>query len=1061
MTLSKKKLFLAVLISVLAFGDGFDLLKKQNLWRSIGPFRGGRSTAVAGVPSQPNVFYFGCTGGGVWKTYDSGLTWEPISDKDFTTGSVGAIAVADSDPNVVYVGMGEEAIRGNISYGDGMYKSTDAGKTWKKIGLSDTQQISRIRIHPKNPELVYVAVEGHAWGPSEERGVFRSNDGGKTWKKILYKGPRAGAIDLTFDPSNANILYAATWEVWRNPWHLESGGPGSGIWKSTDGGDTWTDLSHAQGLPKGVEGRIGLAVSPVNPDRVWASVEAEDGGIFRSDNAGRTWTKTNEGRNLRQRAWYYSRIYADPKNAERVYVLNVQFHRSNDGGRTFSTIGQPHGDNHDMWIAPDDPDRFIESNDGGANVTQNGGKSWTPSTSQPTAQFYRVALDNDFPYNIYGAQQDNTTVRIASRTTEGSIDERAWFEVGGGESGWIAPLPSDPNIVFAGSYGGLVTRYDHHTGQLRNVTPWPDNPMGHPAGDLKERFQWTFPLLFSPHAPTTLYAASQRLFKSTDEGKSWTVISPDLTTNEKSRQATSGGPITKDNTSIEYYCTIFTVAESPVKKGVIWTGSDDGLVQVTQNGGESWSNVTPKDMPQWIMVNTVEASPYDPGTAYVAATNYKNDDNRPYLYKTTDYGKNWTRIDQLGKTGGIPNGAFTRVIREDPNYKGTLYVGTETGVYVSFDNGATWRSLNFNLPVVPIHDLAIHKAEKQLVAATHGRSFWILDDLDLVHQSATAPADDVHLFQPADAYRMPGGGFRLPGAATVGQNPAAGVTVYYNLKSKPAGEMTIEFLDSTGAVVRKFSTKDTPGPGRGGEGGGEAAAEEEGFGRGGAPARIPTETGLNRFTWNMHQGDASRFPGLVMWAGSVNGPAAAPGAYSVRLTVDGKTYTEKFTIKKDPRLKFSDTDYAAQLKLGLEIRDKLSAIHDGITKIRDARKQVDDLTARWKDDPAGKKIVDAGKALNDKMKAVEEALYQTKNQSSQDPLNFPIRLNNRLAALGGVVAEGDGAPTAQDYVVFKELTLEIDPQLAKLDEIMKKDLEEFNKTVRDANVPAVLVKDKK
>ncbi len=1055
MKVSARKLAFAVVIfSVFACADSFDLLKRQNLWRSIGPFRGGRVTAVAGVVSQPNVFYFGCTGGGVWKTTDAGLSWEPISDKDFTTGSVGAIAVSESDPNIVYVGMGEEAIRGNISYGDGVYKSTDAGKTWKKIGLADSQQISRIRIHPKNPDLVYVAVEGHAWGPHEERGVFRSKDGGKTWQKILYKGPRAGAIDLILDPTNASVLYAATWEVWRNPYHLESGGPGSGIWKSTDGGDTWTDLSHMQGLPKGVEGRIGLAVSPVNSERVWASVEAEDGGIFRSENGGRTWTKTNESRSLRQRAWYYSRIYADPKSLDTLYVLNVQFNRSIDGGRTFTTIRQPHGDNHDMWIAPDNPERFIESNDGGANVTQNGGKSWTPSTNQPTAQFYRVALDSDFPYNVYGAQQDNSTVRIASRTTEGAIDERAWFDVGGGESGWIAPLPSDPNIVFAGSYGGLITRYDHRTGQLRNVTAWPDNPMGHPAADLKERFQWTFPLLFSPHQPTTLYAASQHLFKSTDEGKTWTIISPDLTTNDQSRQATSGGPITKDNTSIEYYCTIFTVAESPVKKGVIWTGSDDGLVQVTQDGGAHWSNVTPKEMPQWIMVNTVEASPFDAGTAYVAATNYKNDDNKPYLYKTSDYGKTWTRIDQLGKTGGIPNGAFTRTIREDPNWKGTLYAGTETGVYASFDDGASWRPLNFNLPVVPIHDLAVHKGEKQLVAATHGRSFWILDDLDLIHQSATASADDaVHLFKPSDAYRMPGGGFRLPGAAAVGQNPAAGVTVYYNLKSKPSGEVSLEFLDASGAVVRKFSTKDVPAT--------PAAPDaEEAFGGGPGP-RVPAEAGLNHFTWNMRHTDASRFPGLIMWAGSVNGPAAVPGAYSVRLTVDGKAYTETFAIKKDPRLKFTDADYAAQLKLGIEIRDKLTAIHDDIAKVREARTQIDALTARWKDDPKGQKIVDAGKALNEKMKAVEEALYQTKNQSSQDPLNFPIRLNNRLAALGGVVAEGDGAPTAADLVVYKELVAEIDPELAKLDTILKKDLEDFNKTVRDANVPAVMLKEKK
>ena len=1050
----KKRLLLLLLVSVLAFADGIDLLKKELKWRLIGPFRGGRSTAVAGVVTQPNTFYFGATGGGVWKTTDAGLTWEPISDKDFTTGSVGAIAVSESDPNVVYVGMGEEAIRGNVSHGDGMYKSTDAGKTWKKVGLADTRQISRVRIHPRNPDLVYVAALGHTFGPNEERGVFRSSDGGKTWKKILYKGPKAGAVDLVFDPSNPNVLYAAFWESSRMPWNLESGGPGSGVWKSIDGGDTWSDLTRMPGMPKGTIGRIGITVSPANPDRLWAIVEADDGGVLRSDNAGRTWTRVNEQRMLRQRAWYYSRIYADPKNAERVYVLNVGFHRSNDGGRTFQSISQPHGDNHDLWIAPDNPDRMIESNDGGAAISQNAGRSWTTEGNQPTAQFYRVALDNDFPYNVYGAQQDNSTVRIASRTTGGGIDERAWWDVGGGESGWIAPHPKDPNIEFAGSYGGLITRYDHHTGQLRNVTAWPDNPMGHPAADLQERFQWNFPLLFSPH-DTTLYAASQRLFKSTDEGQSWTIISPDLTRNDRTKQGSSGGPITKDNTSIEYYCTIFTVAESPVKKGVIWTGSDDGLVQVTQNGGGSWSNVTPKDMPEWIQINSIEASPFDPATAYFAATMYKSDDYRPYLYKTTDYGKTWTRINQ-----GLPDNSFARVIREDPNWKGTLYAGTETGIWVSFDSGAKWQSLQLNLPVVPIHDLAIHKGEKQLVAATHGRAFWILDDLSLLRQatSTDVASKDVHLFQPSDVYRMPGGGFGRGGGAA-GQNPAAGVTVYFNLKAKPAGEVSLEFLDPSGAVVRKVSTKDATQPAAGDAG--ESGGEEEGGRRGGAPARLQADAGVNRFVWDMRHTDASRFPGLIMWAGNVRGPMSVPGNYQVRLTVDGKAVTEKFAIKKDPRLKFSDADYAAQLKLLIEIRDKLSAIHDGITKIRDVRKQADDLSARWKDDPRGKKVVDAAKALNEKMKTVEETLYQTKNQSSQDPLNYPIRLNNKLAALGGVVAEGDGAPTAQSYVVLKALTAEIDPQLKKLDEIMKKDLDDFNKTVHDANLPAVVVKEKK
>src|SRR5262245_9218628 len=692
-------------------------LLKGMQWRSIGPYRGGRSTAVAGVTSQPNVFYFGATGGGVWRTNDGGINWQPVADEYLKTGSVGAIGVSESDPNVVYVGMGESPIRGNVSHGDGVYKSTDSGKTWKHIGLEDTRQIARVRVHPRNSDIVYVAALGHVFGPNEQRGVFRSIDGGKNWTKVLYRSNKAGATDLILDPTNPNIIYAALWEVYRQPWTLESGGPGSGIFKSTDAGDTWTEITRNQGLPKGVIGNIGITVSPVNSDRVWAIVEAEEGGVFRSDNAGKSWTRTNEQRNLRQRAWYYTRIYADPKGADTVYVLNTGFYKSNDGGRTFTPIGVPHGDNHDLWIAPDDPQRMINSNDGGANVSFNGGRSWSEQ-DQPTAQFYRVALDNDFPYHIYGAQQDNSTVKIASRTSENGITTSDWYDVGGGESGWIAPSPKDSEITYAGSYDGLTTRYDHRTGQLRDINPYPNNPMGWGAAEIKYRFQWNFPLLFSPHDANTLYAAAQVLFKSHNEGQSWDVISPDLTRNDKSKQGPSGGPITKDNTSIEYYDTIFTVMESPIQAGTIWAGTDDGLVQLTRDGGKNWANVTPaKDiMPEWIQINSLDASPFDAGTAYVAATMYKYDDYKPYLYKTSDFGKSWKKI-----TNGIPNGAFTRVIREDPNKRGLLYAGTETGMYISFDDGANWQSMQLNLPVVPITDLAIHKREKELVAATQGR----------------------------------------------------------------------------------------------------------------------------------------------------------------------------------------------------------------------------------------------------------------------------------------------------------------------------------------------------
>jgi photosystem II stability/assembly factor-like uncharacterized protein len=1034
-------------------------------WRSIGPYRGGRVTAVAGVTSQPSVYYLGATGGGVWKSIDGGVNWLPVSDGFFGTGSVGGIGICESDPNVIYVGMGESPPRGNVSHGDGVYKSTDAGKTWKRIGLEDTRQIARVRVNPRNPDIVYVAAIGHIFGPNEQRGIFRSKDGGKSWEKILYRNDHTGAIDLILDPSNANILYAAFWEVRRTPYGFDSGGAGSGIFKSTDGGDTWTEITRNDGLPKGVIGKIGITVSPVNPDHVWAIVEAEDGGVFRSDDGGKKWAKVNEERKLRQRAWYYTRIYADPQNAESVYVLNTGFYRSNDGGKTFNAISVPHGDNHDLWLAPNDPQRMIESNDGGANVSVNGGKTWTDE-DQPTAQFYRVALDNDFPYHIYGAQQDNSTVRIASRTNDAGISREDWYDVGGGESGWVVPYPKDSEIVFAGSYGGLITRYDHHTGQLRNVSPWPDNPMGYGAGELKYRFQWNFPIVFSPHDTETIYAGANVLFKSTNQGQSWDVISPDLTRNDKSKLGPAGGPITKDNTSIEYYCTIFTVIESPVKAGVIWTGSDDGLVYVTRDSGKNWENVTPKNMPEWIQINSIDASPFDPAIAYVAATMYKSDDFRPYLYKTSDYGKTWTKI-----VGGIPDNAFTRVIREDPNRRGLLYAGTETGMYVSFNDGASWQSLQLNLPIVPITDLIIHKGEKDLIAATQGRSFWILDDLPVLHQMADAAnAGGAFLFKPEDTYRFQGGGFPLPPTATIGQNPPSGAVVYYYLEDKPAGQITLEFQDSSGHSIKKFTSRapepPPPAPGAGAppstppEQPQAPSGEEveEGAGARQGASRIPAEAGLNRFVWDLRYTDAARFPGLILWAGELRGPRAVPGHYQVKLTVGGKSFTQTFDVKKDPRLSTSQEDFVKQFDLLMKIRDKLTETHNAITRIREVRRQVNDLTRRLQGQPNSKAIMDAAKSLNAKMTVIEERLYQTKNQSSQDPLNYPIKLNNKLAAVAGVVAEADAAPTAQSYTVYEELVSKINTQLQLLEQVMRTDLSAFNQLVREQNIPAVIVR---
>jgi uncharacterized protein (DUF2164 family) len=688
---------------------------------------------------------------------------------------------------------------------------------------------------------------------------------------------------------------------------------------------------------------------------------------------------------------------------------------------------------------------MINSNDGGANVSYNGGRSWTEQ-DQPTAQFYRVALDQDFPYNIYGAQQDNSTVRIPSRTVDFGIDATHWYEVGGGESGWIAPYPKDSRIVFAGSYGGLLTRHDRRTGQERNVSPWPENPMGAGAADLKYRFQWNFPIVFSPHDAETIYAGANVLFRSTNQGQSWQPVSPDLTRNDKSKQGSSGGPITKDNTSIEYFCTIFTVMESAVQKGVIWAGSDDGLVHVTRDGSR-WENVTPRSdmMPEWIQINSIDASPHDAATAYVAATMYKLDDFKPYLYKTSDYGKTWKKI-----TSGIPDGAFTRVIREDPNKKGLLYAGTETGMYVSFDDGENWQPLQLNLPIVPITDLAVHKRERDLVAATQGRSFWVIDDLTVLHQLADAARADAYLFKPEEAYRMPGGGGFGGGGGSTGQNPPSGAVVYYYLKSKPQNEVKIELLDSAGKLIREFRSRpaDTQSE--------QPAAGGGPFG-GGQP-RITADAGLNRFVCDMRHKDAETFPGMILWAGMTRGPIAVPGAYQVRLTVDGRTQTQSFEWKKDPRIETTQADFQKQFDLLIKIRDKLTETHEAIIRIRDARRQVDDISARVKDQPEGKAIGDAAKALRGKMTAVEEELYQTKNQSSQDPLNYPIRLNNKLAALAGIVASADAAPTDQSYAVYEELTRKINAQLGKLEEIWKSDLPAFNKLVRDQNVPPVIVR---
>jgi photosystem II stability/assembly factor-like uncharacterized protein len=1005
-------------------------------WREVGPYRGGRVAAVEGIPQERETYYFGATGGGVWKTTDGGATWKNVSDGAFG-GSIGAVAVSAWDPNVVYVGTGEVTVRGNVSAGDGMWKSTDAGKTWKHVGLDDSRHITRIRVHPTNPDLVYAAVLGHLWGPSEMRGVYRSSDGGATWQRVLFVNNEVGAVDLAMDPANPRILYATTWRVKRTPWELSSGGEGSGLWRSTDGGDTWKELTDKPGMPKPPIGIIGIAVSPSNHDNLYAIVEAEEGGVFRSRDGGEHWRRVNGDRDLRQRAWYYSRIIADPKDEETVWVPNVRLHRSRDGGKTFEAVHAPHGDDHDLWIDPDDPRRMVEGNDGGACVTTDGGESWSTLDNQPTAQIYRVATDNHFPYRIYGAQQDNTALRILSRSDGRGIGERDWEPTAGGESGYVVPDPLNDDVVYGGSYGGLLVRLNHRTGEMRDLNIWPDNPMGWGAAELRYRFQWNFPIFFSPDDPKTLYAAAQMLFETRDGGQSWRQISPDLTRNDKSKQGPSGGPITKDNTSVEYYDTIFAAAESPVRAGVLWAGSDDGLVHVSRDGGASWSDVTPKGMPEWIQVNAIDPSPFDAAGAYVAATMYKLDDDRPYLYRTDDYGATWTKV-----TEGIPAEAFTRVVRADPVRRGLLFAGTERGAYVSFDDGAHWQSLQLDLPEVPVTDLAVKGDE--LVAATQGRGFWVLDGLAVLRQAQPGDAAAaLHLYQPATATRMRGSGGPAKG---MGENPPNGVVLYYVLKEAAAKDasLKLEILAGDGSVIRSFPDTEP-------EGGGE---EEEGFGPPHPPATLTARAGLNRFVWDMRAEGAARFPGMVLWAGSTRGPKVAPGRYQARLTVGKAVASTAFEIAADPRSSAPKADLQAQYDFLVEVRDTLSRVDRGVADIRKVKGYLDEMVKRLAGEDQ-REVVDAAQALEKKLTGIEEALYQTKNRSPEDPLNFPIRLNNKLASLASSVAIGDDRPTDQAVAVKRELTDEATRQLDALDAIWKSDLPAFNRLVRSHDIPAV------
>ena len=1015
-------------------------------WREVGPYRGGRSAAVVGIPNDPQTYYFGATGGGVWKTRDAGTSWENVSDGYFG-GSVGAVAVSEWDPNVVYVGLGEKTVRGNVSPGDGVWKSVDAGDSWTKLGLEDTQHISRIRVHPRDPDTAYLAAMGHLFGPNDERGVYRTTDGGETWEKILFVSADVGAVDLAMDPTNPRILYASFWRVRRTPYSLESGGEGSGLYKSVDGGDNWELISENDGFPGGTLGIIGIAVSPTNNKNLYAMVEAEDGGVYRSRDGGESWSRTNDDRNLRQRAWYYTRIYADPVDEESVYVLNVRFHYSKDGGRSFTEIDTPHGDNHDLWIDPADPLRMIQANDGGANVSFDRGLTWSPQSNQPTAQMYRVSTDNAFPYRLLGGQQDNSAVRIRSRSARGSvIGVRDWEPTAGGESGHIAAKPDNPDIVVGGSYGGLLRVVDHSTGISRAIDVWPDNPMGWGAAELKYRFQWNFPIVFSQHDPDILYVAADVLFRSDDLGQSWDTISPDLTRNDKSRMGSSGGPITKDNTSVEYYGTIFAFAESMHDEDVLWAGTDDGRLHVTRNGGRSWSEVTPSALPEWAMINSVDVHPFERGGAYVAATLYKSDDFRPLLYRTTDYGQTWTRI-----TDGIPRNHFTRALRADPDRRGLLYAGTEFGLYYSTDDGGSWQSLQLNLPQVPVTDLAVK--DGNLIAATQGRGYWILDDLAVLHQlNATTRRAAAHLYTPRPAIRLAAGS-RADDAGAAGTNPYPGVSIYYQLGDSVSDDTALELSVYTEDGDEPIWTW-TRVPG-------DEDDEEQESGPNAPPdTRVLTaDAGLNRHVWNLRYPGMDRFDNLIMWADMREGPLVVPGEYRAELRVDdGAPQTVNFDVVADPRSTASQRDYAAQFEFVMEARDLLSQTHNEIKQIRTVRSQLEGVRGRLAgEDEEPSPLVLEIDAVLETMTSIEEALYQTQNESRQDPLNYPIRLNNKLTSLMRTASTGDGRPNDGAEAVRRELSTAIRTQLDALQEVWDERIPSLNRRIDDAGLSMIAV----
>lgn len=998
-------------------------------YRSLGFSRGGRSTAVTGVPSQPLTFFMGATGGGVWKTTDAGQTWAPISDGFFEAGSIGAIAVADSDANVVYVGTGSACPRGNVSPGNGAYRSTDGGATWTHIGLPDAGQISRVRIHPTNPDLVYAAVLGNVFGPGGTRGVFRSADGGTTWEKVLYVDDRTGASDLVMDATNPRVLYAGLWTVRRTPWTIDSGSTVGGIFKSTDGGATWTKL--VKGLPTHVMmGRIGLAVSPARPSRVWAQVEAaeDQGGLYRSDDGGASWQRVNDQRMLQQRAWYYTHVTADPVNPDTVYALNTDLYKSTDGGRTFQGFGFGccddgvyHSDNHDLWINPTNPKIMINANDGGGIVSLNGGASWSTYANQATAEIYRVTVDTRFPYRVYGAQQDNSTISVPAYRPTKWWGESHWYSVGGGESGHIAVDPRNPDLVYAGSIGGSITRMNTATRQVESIRAHPDQPIGQRAMDLKYRFQWNAPIRISPHDPDVVYHTSQHVHRTRDGGRTWEVISPDLTRNDRSTQDYSGGQgITRDSTTVEIYGTVFAFEESPHKAGVLWAGTDDGLVQISQDNGGRWQNVTPKDMPERGTVNAIDLSAHDDGRALIAVHKYRENDFTPYIFQTSDFGRTWRRL--ADGTNGIPAGQFVRVVREDPKRRGLLYAGTEFGMYVSFDDGAHWQSFQLNLPVTPVTDLYVHPVHDDLVVSTQGRAFWILEDLSVVQQVKAGLESAAHLFRPEAGYRTGVGPTRL----------------WYYLPKETGQPVTIEILTAGGEAVARFSS----------------AAGADGRPK---PATTP---GLHALAWDGRHDPLFRIPPrTVLWGGGRVGPKVVPGTYRARVSSGSWRSEQTFEVKPDPRESTTAAEYEAQLEMARQVARRTAQLYAAVLQIRDIKQQTSQMADRLRGAGYGEEAAEMARALGTRLTAIEGELTQLQGEGGQDALNFPGRLDNQLVVLYQTVAESERGPARAARERMDELQPALDKWLGDLDEVIKTDLWSFNQLVqRSGAAPIVLPK---